>query len=123
LRKHNVIIGGKKHSIRPMTAIEAVKLIVLLAPYAPVISTMWQQNRKQLERQTLTAVMRGLAQALKPFPDDFVAAFAMMVGLSPDEVAIRCTALELWSALPVLDRANDFKGLYRAAVKLGLWHV
>jgi len=85
--------------------------------------TMQEQSRKNLDKKTVTTVMRGLAQALKPFPDDFMAAFSILLGLPEDEIAIRCTALELWNILPVLDKANDFRGLFRAAIKLGIFHV
>jgi hypothetical protein len=106
-----------------LTAVEAVRLLVLLAPYIPVLTTMQEQSKKDLEKRTVSTVMRELAQALKPFPDDFVAAFSILLQVVPAYIAVHCTAQELWDALPTLDKANDFRGLFRAATKLGVWHV
>lgn len=53
-------------------------------------------------------------------PGDIVTAYSLLLDMPQEWVAVNATAKELIEALPVLDKANDFRGLLGTAYTLGL---
>lgn len=104
-----------------MSAVDAMRLLILLLPYVPIIADMDSRIKKRVPTDPLRMIFTSLAQAFKDAPADLPTIMSLLTGQSAEWIATSCTAKELWSALPVLDQLNDFRGLVRAARKLGLW--
>lgn len=124
--RNRVAIGGKWHSIKPITLENALKLGLLLAPYLGAIERHWTQFQRAMgdsggnRMLLLTATLVSLRDEMQDAPGALSSAMGLLLDLPPTEVADRMTAQEFVDALPVLDKVNNLQGLYRSLRELGL---
>lgn len=119
-------LGGEMIEVKPLTLENAMRLILLLAPYISRVESKWPRlvaaleatngNRPKLLELLLVEWRQDLAFA----PGDIVQAFALLIGRDMAEVAEKATAKDLVMALPVLDAVNDFRSLWTACKALGI---
>lgn len=116
-------MGGKRHKIEPLTLEHALELALLLAPRIGHVQARWPEIRAAFgtgDGDALTALFTGLRDELSATPGDMLRAMALLTGLDVNWIAGHVTAREFVEALPVLDRVNDFSGLWTSIQLLGL---
>lgn len=122
-KKSCIKLGGKRQRVQPLTLEHALELALLLAPHIGHIQARWPDIRATFEvgdGDVLTALFTGLRDELATMPGDMLRAMALLTGLEVGWIAANVTAREFVDALPVLDRVNDFSGLWAAMQLLGL---
>ena len=98
-----------------------MRLVLLLAPYIARLERHW--GRLKGNPRLLETVLKDLAKEMMFAPGDIVQAYALLLDRPPEWIAQEATAKELIEALPALDRANDFIGLWQAAQALGISEI
>lgn len=106
-----------------MTAENGIRLLILLAPYAPILAHMGKEAKRMLPFCSVSVPMKQVGAALAEFPGEVMTAFSYLTGEPVDWLKEHVTAEELFEALPVLDRVNDLSALWKAGALLGLIHV
>lgn len=119
-------IGGQRVEIVSLSLQNATALILLMAPYWPILDEHLPNLEQALinkDRPLLVGIFMVLREEMRKAPGDITKAVALLAGLDAEWVARNATAAEVIEALPVLDRVHDLGrlwGLLRAgSVYLG----
>lgn len=115
-KKPTITLGGEKIEIYPIPLQTAVELILLMAPYWPILedylpridAAMATKNKPLLSEIFFT--LRGKMQET---PGDITKAVALLAGVDPVWLAQNGTAQEIVSALPALDKIHNFSRLWK----------
>jgi hypothetical protein len=126
-KQRNLIkIGGETIEIAPLSLQDATALILLMAPYWPILDEHLPNLEHALinkDRPLLVGIFMVLRDEMRKVPGDITKAVALLAGLDAEWVARSATAAEVVEALPVLDKVHDLGrlwGLLRAgSVYLG----
>ncbi len=125
-RKPSVVVGGEHLPIKPLTLENAIRLLLLLAPYLVLIEGRWPEIRRALATTNgqrpalLSTIFRELSDRMREAPGDMTRALGLLLDKDPAWLAGRITATEFVAALPVLDEVNDLTALWEAAGALGI---
>lgn len=118
--------GGQEIEIKPLTLENCISLLLLMSPHLAVFERHWVEIKQALKStdgtrsQVLFHTFIILRQEMAAFPGDITRAMALLLGMDIEWVARNVTAQEFLEALPVLDRVNNFSGLWQMAQRLGL---
>lgn len=121
-----VRLGGKRVVIGPLSLENALKLILLLAPYLALAENKMPEIKRALATtggqrpQLFSTVFRVLRNEMAQFPGDMTHALALLTGKDASWIAGNVTAREFVEALPILDEINDLAGLFWAVQALGI---
>jgi len=132
-RKHNkadllsVTIGGECIAVRPMGLENALRFLLLIAPYVgaldrhlPMLAEALQEKDGPQRRGFLRAVVTVMAGEMERAPGDVAKAVSILIGKDPEWVARNALPEEIVQALSACDEANDFKSLFASLRALGL---
>lgn len=112
-------MGGVELEIKPLSLENALRLTLLLGPYIGKIERYYPRLRQATGNGALLqALLKDLAKELQFAPGDIVTAYSLLLDMPPEWIAVNTTAKELIEALPLLDEANDFRGLFQAVSTL-----
>jgi len=114
-RKSYVKIGGQRIEVAPLSLQDATALILLMAPYWPVLNEHLPNLEHALinkDRPLLVGIFMTLRKEMQKAPGDITKAVALLAGLDVEWVARNGTATEVVEALPVLDRVHDLGRLW-----------
>lgn len=121
MRSPTIKMGGVTLEIKPLGLENALRLALMLAPHVARIERRLPQIKQAVgQGRLLEALLKELAQELQFAPGDIVMAYALLLDMPPEWIAVNGSAKELIEALPVLDQVNDFKGLFQAVKALGI---
>jgi hypothetical protein len=115
-RKPYITLGGQRTEIKPISLQTAVELILLMAPYWPILEDYTPRIEEALlakNKPLLSEIFFVLREKMQDTPGDITKAVALLAGLDPVWLAKNGTAQEIVEALPVLDKAHDFRRLWR----------
>ena len=132
-RKHkercllSVTIGGECIAVRPMGLEDALKFLLLIAPYIgaldrylPMLAEALQEKTAPERRGFLKVVVTAMADEMEQAPGDVTKVVALLLGRDPEWVARHALPEEIVRALTTLDEANDFRSLFASLRALGL---
>lgn len=125
-KKRGVRLGGKRIPIEPLSLENALKLILLLAPYLALIENEMPEIKRALATtggqrpQLLSTIFRTMGDEMAKFPGDMTRALALLTGEDASWIAGNATAHEFVEALPILDEVNGLTGLFWAIQALGV---
>lgn len=132
-RKHkercslSVEIGGECIVVRPMGLEDALRFLLLIAPYVgaldrhlPMLAEALQEKDGPQRRGFLKAVVTAMTGEMERAPGDVTKAVAILLGKEPEWVARNALPEEIVRALSACDEANDFKSLFASLRALGL---
>jgi hypothetical protein len=114
-RKTYIKLGGQRVEIAPLSLQNATGLILLLAPYWPILDEHLPNVEHALinkDRPLLVGVFMVLRDEMRKAPGDITKAVALLAGLDAEWVAKNATAAEMVEALPTLDRVHDLGRLW-----------
>lgn len=114
-RKTYIRIGGEQIEVCPLSLEAAIELVLLMAPYWPIIDENLpriDQARARGDRGLLTEILFTLRDKMTETPGDITKAVALLAGLDPVFVARKATGKELVEALPTLDKVHDLGRLW-----------
>lgn len=120
-RPPKITAGGETFSPEPMNLEQSLALVLLLAPYLPLVEVLWPQFQEALKAGSkkrpylLSAFFQVMASHIEPV--DVTRTFAIILD-KPPEWFRKVQAVELVEALPMLDEVNDFSRLIEAVNKL-----
>lgn len=122
-RKNEVIIGGHRVYVQPLTLNAAVEIALLLSPVLPYIENHKHEFSQALlitnrNPDVLSALFQSLSEEMMPHTGLLSRVVALLVGVSPDEFASKVTVNEVVSMLPVLNRVHNIPQLYIAVLGL-----
>lgn len=121
--KEGLTVGGETITPEPLNLEETIELVILLAPYIGLIENHLAEFNRILKNtsgdrpQLLSSLLAAIVDDVKPA--DFTRMFAILLHKEPEWFR-GVTAQELISALPELDRVNNFGGLIQSIRALGL---
>lgn len=126
-RPFNTIeLGGETIEVKPLTLENAMRLILLLAPYIARVESKWPRLVAALEAtngtrpKLLELLLIEWRQDLAFAPWDLIQAFGLCLNVGPEFIAEHAGAIDLIKAIPILDSVNDFKSLFLACKALGI---
>jgi len=114
-RKSYIKIGGQQVEVTPLSLQDATALILLMAPYWPVLNEHLPNLEHALinkDRPLLVGIFMTLREEMRKAPGDITKAVALLAGLDAEWVARNATAEEVVEALSVLDRVHDLGRLW-----------
>ncbi len=120
-RKPKITAGGETFTPEPMNLEQTVELVLLLAPFLPLVEALWPQFQEALKAvggkrpYLLSAFFQVMAGQIEAA--DVTRAFAIVLG-KPAEWFRGVRAVELVEALPVLDEVNKFDELIKVVGNL-----
>jgi hypothetical protein len=113
--KNHIKIGGQRVEIAPLSLQNGTALILLMAPYWPILDEHLPNVEHALinkDRPLLVGIFMVLRDEMRETPGDITRAVALLSGLDARWVAQNATAAEVVEALPVLDRVHDLGRLW-----------
>jgi hypothetical protein len=108
-----VSIGGEDIELKPLGLESAIELLLILAPYIPLIENAWPKfqdslvNKNGKRPELLSAVFRNLAAEMQQAPGDMVKVMAILLDKPVEWIAQEATGQELLEALPTIDKVNE----------------
>jgi hypothetical protein len=124
-RKPYITIGGQQVEIKPLSLQNSTALILLMAPYWPILDEHLPNIEHALinkDRPLLVGIFTVLREEMRKAPGDITKAVALLAGLDAEWVARNATAAEVVEALPVLDRAHDLGRLW-GLLRMGSFYL
>lgn len=124
-RKPVVKIGGQRVEVPPLSLQDATALILLIAPYWPILDEHLPSLEQALinkDRPLLVGIFTILRDEMRNTPGDITKAVALLAGLDAEWVARNATAVEVVEALPVLDKTHDLGRLW-GLLKAGSFYL
>ena len=123
----SVTIGGECIAVRPMGLEDALKVLLLIAPYIgaldrylPMLAKALQEKTAPERRGFLKVVVTAMADEMEQAPGDVTKVVALLLGRDPEWVARNALPEEIVRALTTFDEANDFRSLFASLRALGL---
>lgn len=119
----HITIGGEFFTPQPLSLEETMELVLLLSPYIGLIENHLSEFNRIIQNtsgdrpQLLSTFLTALVDEIKPA--DFTKMFAILLRKEAEWFR-GVTAQELISALPELDRINNFGSLVNSIQSLGL---
>lgn len=117
-------VGNEWIEVKPLALETTLTLIILLSPHIAKIESHWPEFQAALLSDKRGAMLSALFMALRGemagTPGDITRAFALLIGRNYEWVATHAQASDLISAIPTLDRINDFGKLWTSIKGLGL---
>jgi hypothetical protein len=113
--KPYIKIGNQRVEITPLSLQDATALILLMAPYWPILDEHLPNLEHALinkDRPLLVGIFTVLREEMRKAPGDITQAVALLAGLDAEWVARKASATEVVEALPVLDRVHDLGRLW-----------
>src|SRR5688572_24519615 len=118
-RLHITKIGGVELELKPLSLENALRLALLLGPHIARIERYWPHLQSAAGNgRLLETLLRDLGKELQPAPGDIVTAYALLLDMPPEWIAVNAPAKDLIEALPLLDEINDFRSLFQAVNQL-----
>lgn len=112
-RKTYVSIAGERIEIKPLTLPMAIELIILMAPYWPILREYTPQIEKAKQDNDLLSVLLFLLRdKMQTTPGDITKMVGILMGVNPAWLASYATAEEIVKVLPVLDKVHELERLW-----------
>jgi hypothetical protein len=124
-RETHIKIGGKRVEVEPLSLQNATALILLMAPYWPILDEHLPHLEDALvnkDRPLLVGILTVIRDEMRKAPGDITQAVALLAGLDAEWMAQNATAAEVVEALPVLDRVHDLGRLW-GLLKAGSFYL
>jgi hypothetical protein len=118
-RSYTTKIGGVEIELKPLSLENALRLVLLLGPHIARIERYWPHLQSAAGNgRLLETLLKDLGRELQPAPGDIVTAYALLLDMPPEWIAVNASAKELIEALPLLDEINDLKSLFQVVNQL-----
>lgn len=127
-RQPTVRIGNEKVEVKPLTIEKGVRFCLLFLPYLPA---HWPRIRATLEGPTrrrfnlfsrrpklLALLLKDLRQEMGLSPAEVATAFSLLLNRPVEWIVQNAGAEDLLDAIPALDKANDFRGMFQSVTEL-----
>jgi len=120
-RKNVVSIGKEKIEIKPVKLEAAIKLVLILGRYIPLLESKWPEFEAALSNTTgkrpeiLSALIHSLSGDMQRSPGDMMQVLSLLTDKPIEWVAKNVTAQDFLKALPVIDKVNRFDKIFMVA--------
>lgn len=119
-QRNEVVLGGQTIVIKPLMAVEGIRLCLLLGPYLPKLFKAAEALIQRGDPDERVNLLRELANAMGTFPGDLMRMVGIVVDRRPEWVAQNATAEEVLAALVVIAEIIDLNRVVTVGAQLGL---